>query len=164
MKKILFVFLGLCLLSPLIGRAEICAWLNAATAGGLIGGEVTYKVTHTSPEDTTCVFTRNSGASVSTLQISVNTMTEHEKEFPGFLVLCGATATPIRAVGNEAVECTQSIDPGRVTEQIVARVRERAFVLRWTMPTPNADASIPAPGEVQERLRNVAEQVAGSLF
>jgi hypothetical protein len=161
-QKILWGLLGICLLFPSICRSENCAWLNAATAGGLLGGEVTMKVTHTSPQDTTCVFTLQHEAAVSTLEIAVHTMTAVSQEFPAYLAQCGAVNIPLRAVGNEALECTLNSGAAQVTEQIVSRVRDRAFVLKWSMPKSTEEAT--SQDDIREKLRNVAEQVAGSLF
>jgi hypothetical protein len=164
------------LLMPLAVRAENCQWLNAATAGGLLGGEAAMKVTHTSPEDTTCEFTLKHGAETATLKIEVRTMASVDKDFPAYRARCGTDSTPMRAIGNEAFDCLADDGPGRVREQIVSRVRERAFVLTWTFPKagPNqaqepgsggvAAGGAPPPDTARDRFRNVAEQVAGSLF
>jgi len=162
MQRALWGLLGVCLLFPSICRSENCAWLNAATAGGLLGGEVTMKVTHTSPEDTTCEFALKHESTVSTLQIAVHTMTAVSQEFTAYLAQCGTVSTPLRAVGNEALECTLSRDPVQVTEQIISRVRDRAFLLKWSMPKSTEEAI--SQDDIREKLRNVAEQVAGSLF
>lgn len=166
MQTRLWIVLAICILFPSICRSESCPWLNAATAGGLLGGEVTMKVIHSSPADTTCEFTLKRDTSISTLQIAVHTMSAVNREFQQYLAQCGAGALPLRAVGNEAVECMQSADANHATksEQIISRVRERAFVLTWTMPKSDLEASSQAQDDIRERFRNVAEQVAGSLF
>jgi hypothetical protein len=164
MQRGLWLAVGILLLAPAVSRSENCAWLNAATAGGLLGGEVSMKVVHTSPEDTTCEFTLKHDSSVSTLKIAVHTMNARSHEFPALLAQCGTTGMPLRAVGNEALECTRTSGSNQVTEQLVSRVRERAFVLTWAMPKPHGDAASQSQDEIRDKFRNVAEQVAGSLF
>ena len=158
------MLLGLCLLLPSLGRAENCAWLNAATAGGLLRGDVSMKVTHTGAADMTCEFTLKQGSTLSTLEIAVHTMGMVAHEYPRYVAQCGSTTVPLKGVGNEAVECTLKPTPERRLEQIVSRVRDRAFLLKWTMPAGDASAPGLSEEELHEKIRNVAEQVAGSLF
>jgi hypothetical protein len=151
--------LGICLLFPAMGSAENCPYLNAATAGGLLGGNVIMAVTHPAASDTTCKFALN--AEHARLEIAVHTMTTIDDEFKHILAQCGGTPTPLKAIGNEAFECTRNDEAGEVAEQIVGRVRERAFILSWTMP---GSKRAQYQDQIQPRIRNVAEQVAGSLF
>ena len=65
-------------------------------------------------------------------------------------------------IGNEAVGCSKEEADGKLTEEIVSRVRDRSFTLKWTMPKPNTDAEM--DNEIRDKIRNVGEQVAGSLF
>jgi hypothetical protein len=162
MHKGVWVILATVLWAPAIGRAENCAWLNAATAGGLLGGEASMKVTTTSGFDTTCEFTLKGESAVSTLTIAVHSMAVTREEFPALLAQCGSAGTAMRAVGNEAVECMRATGANEVTEQVVSRVRDRAFTLTWVMPKPAEDAQKQA--EIRDKFRNIAEQVAGSLF
>jgi hypothetical protein len=165
LKRIIIYFLSsLCLLLAPLCRAENCAWLNAATAGGLLGGDVTMKVTHTSAADTTCEFTLKRAGVAATLEIAVHTMSMASHDYPAYVALCGSTTMPLRAVGNEAVECSLKPTPERRSEQIVSRVRDRVFLLKWTMPASDSSASSLSRDELHDRIRNVAEQVAGSLF
>jgi hypothetical protein len=60
------------------------------------------------------------------------------------------------------VECTLNSGPAQATEQIVSRVRDRAFLLKWIVPKSTEEAT--SQNDIREKLRNVAEQVAGSLF
>jgi hypothetical protein len=151
------------MLAPLAARAENCPWLNAATAGGLLGGEVSMTVTHTSPQDITCEFALKQSATLSALKIEVHTMSNVHQEFQSLASACGTEALPLRAVGNEAVACTQNSGTNQ-SEEIIARVRERAFLLRWTAPRPLQEGMPLSREDIQDRFRNVAEQVAGSLF
>lgn len=164
-------------------RAEAkCPWLNAATAAGLLGGEVQMTVTApVEPDagkgvgtamypdqvrmdrfDVSCDFSRKVDSSVYTLGIVVKTMSDPAKEFASFLKLCGGTTVALQGIGNEAVQCTAKDDSGPGHEQVIARVRDRAFVLtvnRELSPHPTANGD-----ELRDDTRNIAEQVAGSLF
>ncbi|HEX3682835.1 MAG TPA: hypothetical protein VHU83_09850 [Bryobacteraceae bacterium] len=120
------------------GRAEdACPFLNAATAAGILGGEVT---THLSGE--ICVFAHNS----SELRIEVKAVTLAYKPS------CSPNPTSLRSIGNEAVACES--DHG---EQIAGRVRDRAFFIRLT-------SNHIARAALDEKVRLAAEQVAGILF
>ena len=163
MHKVVWILIAFGLISPSLCRAENCPWLNAATAGGLLGGDVSMKVIHTNATDTTCNFTLESSSGASTLQIAVHTMTAVHDEFQKYVSQCGSVRVPLGAVGNEAVQC-RDIRSTQSTNQIISRVRERAFLLVWTTPCSSASNPPEAEQEMQEKMRNVAEQVAGSLF
>lgn len=120
----------LLLLPALAFAADQCPWLAAATAGGALGGEIT-RVT-VKPDG--CVFTRR-GAELSL---------ELGKDYKAFAARCGANATPLKGIGNEAVAC------GNI---VASRVREQAFVV-----------TIQASGDYREKVRKIAELVAGFLF
>jgi hypothetical protein len=152
------------LFMPALCRGENCPWLNAATAGGFLGGEVTMEVTRPAPSDVTCKFVLKTESSRAELEIMVHTMTTIGDEFPQFLAQCGSDSTPLRAIGNQAIECATGEDTNETTEQIVSRVRERAFVLKWTMPKMDGGSASPSKTDVQDKFRNIAEMVAGSLF
>ena len=113
---------------------NVCPWLNAATAAGVLGGPVTALV---SPA--VCEFVRPQ----STLHIEVR------KKPAAVEAKCESKGTPLKGIGNEALECSTV---GR--EMVIGRVRDQRFVV-WIQ------SSDPA---VRESARKVAEQVAGNLF
>ena len=139
------------------GSGETCPWLNGATAGGLLGGPVTsVQVTHpAAADDATCNFVRNDG---SQLRIEVETMTAPATEFGTYLARCHSPLTPLKAIGNEAVACKDD-KPGETSEQVIGRVRKRAFVVRIGTSSRGAH-----PDALRDKLRQAAEQVAGILF
>jgi hypothetical protein len=170
-------------LAPVQCRAEAkCPWLNAATAGGLLGGDV--RMTVTAPADpgavkgvgqasypdqirmdrfdVSCEFTRKVDSGMYTLRIAVKTMGDPAKEFASYLAQCGGKTRALKAIGNEAVQCLAANGSARDEEKVVARVRERAFVLtvsRTGIKPLAANADL-----LRDDTRNIAEQVAGSLF
>ena len=128
--------------------------MNAATAGGVLGGRVTETVTK-NHDDADCAFERGG----LRLSIEVKTMSDPAKEFPAYAARCGKHATPLRAIGNEAVACTEGGGKGATVARVVGRVRTRAFVVSLS----DGGGGL-SPAELGEKARNVAEQVAGNLF
>jgi hypothetical protein len=169
-----------CMVAPMDSRAEVkCPWLNAATAAGVLGGDVQMTVTvppqadadkatdqdgYSTPEqrfnrpDALCEFSRKADSGMYTLRIDVKTMSDPAKQFASFLALCGGPAPALRGIGNEAVQCVMKNDPSMGHEQVIARVRERAFVLTISRP------ATPVGNGLSDDTRNIAEQVAGSIF
>jgi hypothetical protein len=148
-------------LSPALCCAEArCPWLNAATAEGLLGGKVQMNITPLTVQgDTTCEFSSQHGSAVSILRIEVHTMEVPSKEFVSYLSQCGGTTLPLKAIGNEAVQCVLKGSSTTGEEQIIGRVRERVFLL-----SIRRNASGPPTDGLREDTRNIAEQIAGSLF
>jgi hypothetical protein len=188
MKKIWYKVLSVLTFAGLLGLPSACnaqarcPWLNAATAAGLLGGDV--QMTVSAPADpgsgkgvgsamysdqvrmdrfdVSCDFTRKSASSAFALSIVVKTMADVKKDFASYLALCRGTTVPLKGIGNEAVQCVSKDLSVGGEEQVIARVRDRAFVLtirREMKPRTGGDA-----GELSDGTRNVAEQVAGSLF
>jgi hypothetical protein len=144
--------------------AEVqCPWLNAATAAGVLGGEVQANATPLTPQgDTTCEFKRTDHSAVYALTIAVQTMAVPSKDFATYLARCIGTQVSLKAIGNEAVQCVPRNGSSDGGEQIIGRVRDRAFVIdlkRSSTRQPTSSAS-----GLSEEARNVAEQVAGALF
>lgn len=141
-------------------KSEVCPWMNSATAGGFLQGAVTSNVTRPANKfDATCEFVRHDGKIVVDLRIEVTTMKDTAVEYPSYISKCGTDATPLRAIGNEALVCSLKGKKNQVVEQIVSRVRERAFIVRVS-----SNASPPEQTVLREKARQVSEQVAGSLF
>lgn len=141
--------------------AQPCPWLNAATAAGVLEGPVSVSVTYFDQENTdaACEFTTKGNRSVRTLRIEVQTMKDLTHDFPRYLAKCGQDAKPLRAIGNEAILCTMPRKANQVAEQVVSRVRERAFIVAVLSSDPTAK-----PDAVRDKTRKIAEQVAGFLF
>lgn len=149
------------LLPAMCAADETCPWLNAATADGVLGGSVTTSVTHPNktPEDAICEFVRRQGTLLYSLRIDVQTMSAPKSQFASFKAQCGTRVEALRAIGNEAVACSHEPDKERTSEQVIGRVRDRAFLVRLS----TTDSSLPRDA-IREKARSVAEQVAGILF
>jgi hypothetical protein len=175
---------------PLLCRAEEnCLWLNAATAGGVLGGAVAVSVTHPNPHPldiqpanvksgTGPMSANPSGYSyagntvddsdcafhrqspvVGELRIQVRTMSEPAKAFVTYTARCGAHGTPLKAIGNEALVCDLHKKGSRLSEQVVGRVRDRLFVIDLSVQDPLITQSV-----LREKAETTAEIVAGNLF
>ena len=151
----LMLFLGIAL-SGICLAEESCPWMNAATAAGLLGGEVKFSITHSNEnkDDANCAFTRGS----SNLQVSVHTMSAPSRDFRKYMDACAGGSLPLKAIGNEAVTCPISSIGGGVGEQVIGRVRDRAFTIHISTMDHSTQSSL------REEARKAAEQVAGNLF
>jgi hypothetical protein len=165
MQKI--VILAAVLAAPLLTAATShaeahCPWLNAATAGWLLDGEVKISVTPPTPQgDATCDFSSGPASAISTLHIAIHTMNSPSQDFASLLAQCGGTRLPLRAIGTDAVQCIGASGSSAGEEEVIARVRERAFILT----VHRGGTASPAPKDgLRDDIRNIAEQVAGSLF
>jgi hypothetical protein len=158
--KFLVLILMLLSMSASRASAQPCPWLNAATAAGVLEGSVTVSVTYVDQDnvDATCEFTHKADRTVRTLRIEVDTMKDLAHDFPQYLAKCGQRATALKAIGNEAVECSMP-DKNRVAEQVVSRVRDRAFIVAVLSNGPAAQRDA-----LRDKARQIAEQVAGFLF
>ena len=155
MRTVLLIAIA-CL--PLIGRAaETCPWLNAATAGGVLGGPITRATTRRAAagDDASCEFIRQDGSLLFELRIEVETTPSAAKDFSAYAARCHSAAVPLKAIGNQALACSD----GQLAEQVVGRVRDRVFLIRIGTNDRSAQTSA-----LRDKARKVAEQVAGILF
>ncbi len=146
------------LLLSCTGHAEDrCPYMNAATVGGFLGGEVSTHVVHheANRDDATCSFEVQRGNVPSRLRIDVTTMPAPQTDFSRYRAQCSAEATPLKAIGNEAFAC-EGGDQSEHWELVIGRVRDRAFTVRLTSSAP--------PADLRDKARKAAEQVAGILF
>jgi hypothetical protein len=157
------LLLGLAILVPSVCQGQPkCPWINGATARGILIGPVTLTAKVSDRGDGVCEFSRQQGASVYQLRVSVNIMTDIPKQFPKYLALCLPNGTPLRAIGNEAVMCSTRGTGDKSAEKVVGRVRDQAFVVSVSSSVQDD------PSMTQEMRRQkanlAAEQVAGILF
>jgi hypothetical protein len=144
---LLRLILPIAMCMPAIAAEGRCPWLNAATAGGVLGGPVRVTVTPGS-----CEFVRETNGHEIALRIEVGAVSAPH-------VTCGAHADPLKTIGNEALACSWEGKEGWISEQVTSRVRDQAFLVRVSTNDRSA-----APKTLREKARNVAEQVAGFLF
>ncbi len=157
------VFLLSLAFMPAVCHAQAkCPWINEATARGVVGGAVTVTVKVNDQGAGVCEFSRQQGAAVHQLRISVDIMTDIPKQFPSYLAQCPPKSAPLRAIGNEAVMCSIEGKEDKYAESVVGRVRNQAFAVSVSSSVQDD------PSMTQEMRREkanlMAEQVAGILF
>jgi hypothetical protein len=154
--------LAMACLPSIGGAVERCPWLNAATAGGVLGGAVTDVTVKRAQagDDASCDFVRHEGSLVLELRVETETLGSSAKDFASYAARCRSDVVPLKAIGNEALACSNNeIGDGRLGEQVMGRVRERAFLVRISTNDGSAQRS-----ELRDKARKVAEMVAGFLF
>lgn len=112
-----------------------------------------------STDDEDCTFARRAGAISSELRIEVRTMYQSRAEFTSRVAGCGNDKVSLRAIGNEAVACNTGNERGGRSEQVVGRVRDRAFLVRVTSNDAARDRAA-----LRQNAQAAAEIVAGNLF
>jgi len=145
------VFLICC--CPAVFAADAaCPWMNDASASGYLETAVHLAVVNQG-DGGTCAFSGKRGAASLDLKIEVTALAEAKTPE------CGPDSTPLRGIGNEAAACGYDVKSGKVSEQVVGRVRKQAFLVRLTSSDGSARRA-----ELRETVRKAAEQVAGNLF
>jgi hypothetical protein len=163
MRTLYTLLFGLATLLPTVCQAQTkCPWMNESTASGFLGGPVTLTVNVNDHGDGVCDFSRQQGAAVRHLHISVSNMTDVLKEFPSYLAQCPPKSAALRSIGNEAVFCTTQGDADAHAEKVVGRVRAQAFVVDVSS-TVQDDPSMTQQTR-REKANLAAELVAGILF
>jgi hypothetical protein len=154
---------------PTVCRAaNNCAWMNEATASGLMGGEAVGTVTTaTTGQPAVCTFTQQTMGVTRTLRVTVErvtveTGTDAHARMGAVAQVCGADAAPLRAIGNEAIVCAADESKKRMGERVVGRVRDQVFTI--TISTTLKDDPILTREALRSRIYTAAEQVAGNLF
>jgi hypothetical protein len=152
------------MLAPVQCHAQAkCPWLTAATAAGVLGGEVQLSVTPPATlRDVACEFSRKLVFGTATLRIDVSPLTNLAPDFALYRSHCAGSSIPLRAIGNEAYLCVPNKSHAPGEEQIVGRVRDRAFTL--TIIRDLTPPTTPKANEPSSDTRNIAEQIAGGLF
>lgn len=141
-----------------------CPWLNVATASGALGAPSTLTLNKISDGSTTCIFRSQSGSSVEDLTVSVTVVADPqnvEQDLKTSESRCASTASPLKAIGNDAVLCANNVAQSH-GQQVIGRVRDQIFVISITAGAmPSSGTSNDA---MAEKVKLIAEQVAGNLF
>jgi len=160
MARLVVVLLAIVSAATAIGQtAATCPWVASGTAEHFLGGEVSLIAHIESNTAGSCTFTRQGGKDASSIEIRVGSTDTHA---------CPRDSAPLKALGNEAVQCRVGGAPSQTADRISGRVRRVFFVVTMTnipgatKPEPSdprlADAYAASP------LERLAEQVAGNLF
>ncbi len=130
----LLALLAVVALIPAACAAENCPWLNAATASGLIGADATVVYTAAAAgKPAVCTFTEASAHMPRTLEIRVEIVPDaHVRLMTLNASSCTGTASPLPAIGNEAITCSADEHKDKPAERVVGRVRDQVFTITLT--------------------------------
>jgi hypothetical protein len=142
--------------------ANNCAWLNEATAGGLLGGDAVGEVSATAGQPTVCTFTQMTAGVKRTLRITVEIAGNAHARMGEIAQGCGADAVPLTAIGNEALVCAADDRKAGMGERVVGRVRDQVFTI--TIGTSLKNDPLLTRDVLKSKIYTAAEQVAGNLF
>jgi len=142
--------------------ANNCAWLNEATASGLLGGSAVGEVTEAAGQPTICEFTQMDASAKRTLRISVEVVTDPHERVGVLEKGCGGNPTPLKAIGNEAASCALSDRKIAVGKQVIGRVRDQVFII--TIASTLKNDPVLQGDALDSKIYTAAEQVAGNLF
>jgi hypothetical protein len=109
-------------------------------------------------DDASCDFVRQQGSLVMELHIETDTLRSPVTDFASYSARCGSDGVALKGIGNDALACGSSGND-ELSEQVVSRVRERAFLVRIKTNDRSAQRS-----ELRKKARKIAELVAGFLF
>jgi hypothetical protein len=163
MRKFKWImFLGLLLLSASCRAQAHCAWLNDATASGVLNGPVSLDLESAPDDQNICVFTNlKTAKDYSTLRIMVQPLKGVNNAVASHKSLCTSAPVALKAIGNEAILCSADVGYSR-GEQVIGRVRDRLFIV--TVSSTIAQDPSATRQLLQEKARTIAEQIAGALF
>jgi hypothetical protein len=140
-----------------------CPWLNVATASGVLrsseDGSMA-KLAKGSKE--ACTFVYHGRTASRELRITTEEVQDPSQAMASYKARCSGKASPLQAIGNEAVMCAADIKGQANGEQVIGRVRDQVFTVAITT-SARSDPSM-SHDELKEKTRNIAEQVAGALF
>jgi hypothetical protein len=112
-----------------------------------------------------CSFDYHDATASRELRITIDQVKQVKDPGPSlaaYTTQCSGAATPLRAIGNEAVACAADTKRHTYGEQVIGRVRDQIFTVTMTT-SAHHDPSMPREA-LKEKTRNIAEQVAGALF
>ena len=140
-----------------------CAWLNEATAGGLLGGDaVGDSPAPAAGEPTVCTFTQQSGTVKRTLRIVVEIAPDPHARYSTLSQSCGTDSFALKAIGNEALACSADDRKAGPGERVVGRVRDQVFTITIASSLKGDPAL--SRDVLKAKIYTAAEQVAGNLF
>lgn len=143
------------------GVPKRCPWLNEATASGVLNGPVTRALEQPSIHETVCLFRYENRKTVYSLRIEVSVGQDTNAGLKIEQSDCTGTAIPVRAIGNQAMQC----DVDRRTSHgnaLIGRVRNAVFRVGISTSLRN-DPAMPRD-VLEQKARDIGEAVAGSLF
>jgi len=156
---------GLCLivLCTICQAKNNCAWINEATASGLLGGDAEGAFTEASAgEPAVCTFIQKSAGATRTLRVTLELAPDGHARLESAALACGTDATSLKAIGNEAMMCAADDRKGGLGERVVGRVRDQIFTI--TISTSLKGDPLLTRETLKAKIYTAAEQVSGNLF
>jgi hypothetical protein len=157
--------MGICIVALPTGAlaANNCAWINEATASGLLGGDAVGEVSAPDPaQPTVCTFTQMSAGVKRTLRVTVEIAADPHARLRAISQSCVAEPVPLKAIGNEALDCGEDDRKAGMGESVVGRVRDQVFTISITSSLKKDPVF--ARDALKSKIYTAAEQVAGNLF
>jgi hypothetical protein len=140
-----------------------CPWLNVATATGVLqSAESSPMATLAQGSKPACDFTYHDATASRELKITVEEVQNPHQAMAAYQARCGSPATPLRAIGNEAVTCAVDSKGKSYGQQVIGVVRDQIFTVT-VITSAKKDPAMPREA-LEEKSRNISEQVAGALF
>jgi hypothetical protein len=140
-----------------------CPWLNVATATGILrSSEHSPMAILAEGGKAACDFTYHDATASRELKITVEEVKDAQQAMAAYKARCGAHVTPLRGIGNEAMTCAVESTGKKYGQQVVGIVRDQIFTVTVTT-SAKKDPVMPRDA-LEEKSRNISEQVAGALF
>jgi hypothetical protein len=159
------ILTAICGLSLTAGAlaANNCAWLNEATASGLLGGAAVGEASAaTDGQPAVCTFVESEAGMKRILRLTVEVVPNAHARVGALLQSCGPDAAPLKAIGNEATACAVDDRKSLMGERVVGRVRNQVFTINISSTLKNDP--ILTRDALKAKIYSAAEQVAGNLF
>lgn len=138
-----------------------CPWLNVATATGVLESDDHGPMaTLAEGSRAACQFDYRDGTASRLLKITVEQARDDAQAVHDYKARCSVAATPLSGIGNEA--CKAATKGQTYGQEVTGRVRDQIFTVTLTT-TAQHDPFMPKE-TLQEKVINIAEQVAGALF
>jgi hypothetical protein len=160
-------FLGLLvLLAPWPAICQMntgCPWLNVATATSVLrGADRGSMATLAEGGKAACDFTYHDATASRELKITVEDVAGAQQAMTAYKARCASPSTPLRGIGNEAVTCAVVQKGKSHGQQVIGIVRDQIFTVT-VITSAKKDPVMPREA-LEEKSRDISEQVAGALF
>lgn len=162
LKSIAWLLLIVFVMAPAMSHAEVsCPWLNRATAAGVLNGSVSLTAQGVATSGDVCLFQSQKETTVYRLQIEVHEIGSSAKDGMPTRARCLSQAISLKGLGNEATMCAVNFRSFH-GEQVIGRVRDKEFIIHLGSSIKKDPAM--TSEMLQVKVKDIAQQVAGSLF
>jgi hypothetical protein len=109
-----------------------------------------------------CDFTYHDPTASRELKITVEEVIDAQQAMTAYKAQCRSQARPLRGIGNEAVTCATERKGSNRGQRVIGIVRNQVFTV--TVTTNAKKDPVMGQEALEEKSKNIAEQVAGALF